>query len=283
MKFRRQHNTALVPSLPAQPQIASSSKPQRETRNMADLHPWPDYSAYFAAIDEAYISELAADIRRHGLATPIEIACDGRILDGHARLAALKLLKRTKVVVRVRYDLEDDEGALEERFLLANFARRKVTPMAAARVYRRVKALRSERRSANGEGELREQLAKHCEITGRHLDDYEKCLDLPGGVLACLEQGTLGITQAKKVLCMPAKLQRKVDTAIEQGAKPRDVVRQYMPSTGPSATQTIGGLTKYLQLAQDLDPGDLVEQLGEQYDVFLATLDACYRRFIAAE
>lgn len=253
------------------------AKSERQQRAVSSLKPWPRYEYFVRHVDAADIEALAASIQKCGLKQPIEIAPDGRILDGHTRWAAVKLLGWDEVPVLVRNDLADDEAALEQEFLTANSLRRKQTPLGAARCYRRDKELRTQGRASNGEGNLRDQFAKVCGISGRHLEAWEKMLDLADTIQLCLERGTLGLTHGQKIAGMSLNKREQIVAAIEGGQNPKAAVRQFASSTqrasGPGRALT--GLAKAVKVFNRLTAEEMSQVDRATTKQLVANLAAC--------
>jgi len=110
---------------------------------VADIDPDPDQPRKETVEEE--IRQLAASIReRDLLQLPIVYVVGNRFLlaDGHRRLAAIRLLGRTKVPVIVLTS-KPDAAVLLETQLTANCLRRDLTPIEKAQAIQRLKTLRN--------------------------------------------------------------------------------------------------------------------------------------------
>jgi len=188
------------------------AEPALEKRNIDDLRPHESQAAYFEDLSDPELERLADSIQRNGLETPIQITPDDRIIKGHQRLRACKLLGWTEVDVWVRYDLQDDEKQIEYELISDNLDRRQLGPIEIARCYRRLKKLERRksggRRKHAGEGDLRDLLAKRFEMSGRNLDMLEEALDTPEVVQWAVAKKYLPVTLARRIARLPADEQK---------------------------------------------------------------------------
>jgi len=70
-------------------QQQTQSNTKRLLIENVEIHP---ATAIFPMMEEAELKELAEDIKKNGLKTPIELAGDGRVIDGRNRIEACKLV-----------------------------------------------------------------------------------------------------------------------------------------------------------------------------------------------
>lgn len=85
-------------------------------------------------IDPSSVLELAESMEGLGLLQPIVITPDGRVVAGHRRLAAAKLLGWETIAVTVRADLTELEQIVA--MTVENLQRADLSPLAEARAFR---------------------------------------------------------------------------------------------------------------------------------------------------
>jgi len=187
-------------------------EPATERRNIDDLRPHERQSAYFDDLSEAELQRLAESIDRNGLETPVQITTDNRIIKGHQRVRACKLLGWTEIDVRVRSDLDGNEEQIEYELLSDNLDRRQMTPIEIARCYRRLKTIEQQKsdgkRKAAGTGNLRDVIGRKFEMSGRNLELLEKILDTPEEVQQSVARRLLPVSAARRIARLPAEQQQ---------------------------------------------------------------------------
>ncbi len=156
---------------------------------------------------------------------------DGVIIAGHKRVAAAKSLGWAEVAAWVRDDLVGDDAAVERRLVEDNLTRRQLGPLAMARCYKALKVLERTSKSArltdSESKELRDQLGKRLNCSGRTLDRYLRVLDhTPQVVQDAVESGALPLTLAEKVASLNNARREQIAKRSAKGAtRP--------PSSGP--------------------------------------------------
>lgn len=227
-------------------------------RSIELLEPWPTYSEYFLPATDEEIQALADDIAANGLIQPIEIAPDGRILDGHTRLAALQHLGRETARVYVRYDLRDDEQALSRRFLVANLERKGLSPLTIARLLNHAKELLPSNRAAKGDGALRDRVAARFNLSGRNLARYESCLALPFSLQRLIETNAITLTAGQRLLDLDPEALNHIESTIAAGAKPKVAIAEYSPPKPlpNTAEKLTNAMHRVLTLLGQLQPAD---------------------------
>jgi ParB family chromosome partitioning protein len=122
-------------------------KPVRTTRSVTDLRPHPKQAKYFRDMPLSQLADLADNIEKNGLESPIEISPKGRIISGHQRYRAVVRLGWDEVPVIIRYDLAaQGKKAIEQRLVEANLHRRHLNDLEMARMCKAIRA----RRTASG-------------------------------------------------------------------------------------------------------------------------------------
>lgn len=84
-----------------------------------------DAASLVPPMPEPDYRDLLADVRAHGVVTPLDVLADGRVLDGRSRLRAATEAKVSAVPVRV---LDMDEAEAAEHILRTAILRRHLTP-----------------------------------------------------------------------------------------------------------------------------------------------------------
>jgi ParB-like chromosome segregation protein Spo0J len=239
-----------------------SRQAKREKRRLGCLRPHPLQRVYFDDLSPDDLEALAEDIRRNGLRQPPEVLPDGTILDGHQRVSALRRLGETETIVLVRYDLEDDEEAAEERaFLTANLTRRQLDPLAKARGVLRLYEIERKRRrgqlDAAEEAEARDRIGKAIGVSGRTLSRYLRVLRTPVEVQNAFRAGRLSLVAAEKVADLAGDVQRAVAGRIRGGDDPKAVLAAVLPAPDGrhrKAGDALASLVRHLRCGvHDLD------------------------------
>jgi len=220
-----------------------------EKRSLSSLQPHPQQAALFPPLSDLELKALANDIERNGLQQPVEILPDGTIICGHQRVAAAKLLGWAEIDCNIRTDLaEAGDEAVEQRLIEDNLHRRQLDELGVARIYRHLKQQRPGKRAGNGAGNLRDELAKRFDGSGRTLDRWAKVLNADPAVQEAVSQRRLTLSEANRIAVLPAKEQRKIVAGLAKGRKLTDL----LPSpaggrTGRSSASTFERLLPQLQ------------------------------------
>jgi len=181
----------------------------------------------FSPPTDIEIKQLADDIKRNGLLTPIEILSDGTIICGHSRLLAAKKLQKTEVLCVVRRDLEDaGPAAIEERLLDDNLNRRQLSNIDIARAYKRLVELRPSRKNTNGTGEFRDQTAQRLRMSGRNLDRLLKLAEAPGEIQAVLAERKLPQGHVDRFMDLPQSEREKILKQIRSGTPAKEAIER---------------------------------------------------------
>ncbi len=146
-------------------------------------------------VDEGAIRELAASIREHGIIQPVVVrpSGDGRfeLVAGERRLRAARVagLRRIPALVRAMEDQQSLEVALIE-----NIQREDISPMDAARAYRRLM----------DEFDLsQEELASRVGKSRPAIANTLRLLQLPPAIQDRVEKGELSEGHARALLSIP--------------------------------------------------------------------------------
>ncbi len=221
------------------------SKWTLENRLVADLKPHPS-NTIFGDLPDAELKELADDLAQRGQQHPIDILPDGTIVGGHQRWLAAQILGWTTIRCRVRYDLaRAGEDAIEEYLLRDNFCRRQLTPLAAARVYRRLKSL-AKKNGRRFKGDVRDFIAARFGKSGRTLDRWARLLDAPIEVQNAVNEGKLKLLDGCRVVALPPEVQANIAEKILAGADPTKVIQSYLGSNKSLPPVNVGTLLSRL-------------------------------------
>lgn len=178
--------------------IPSASKPV-SGRSIAKialdaLQTNPD-NAIFTAPTEVEIANLADDIRRNGLIEPLEVTIKNVVISGHSRLQALRILATHEperfgtVRVVVRGDLTTD-AQIKARLLEANFTRRHLSLLQRLRVAQQM-VLLSRSQATTHTGEVRDEIGKLVDLSGRQVGRLLRVLNLPPIIVEAVEKKKL--------------------------------------------------------------------------------------------
>lgn len=193
----------------------------------------PQQQAVFGDLPDAELDALVEDMRKHGQRVPVEALPDGCIVAGHQRVRAAKRLGWTHVDVVVRHDLaKAGKAAVEEAFITDNLIRRHLTPLARARVIRRlleVEAAKQGRSFGNRQKEaLKTKIATLLHLSGRSVNRYLAALQTPAPVQAAFDRGDLTLVNAGKVALLSDEAQAEIARRIEAGEKAAKVVAEHL-------------------------------------------------------
>src|ERR1700733_15032331 len=205
-----------------------------EKRSITALIPHPRQPSLFAEPSAQEVQDLAADMKKNGLLNPVEILQDGTIIAGTKRGAAPKHPGWTEIEVWVRDDLAaQGNGAVERRLIEDNLYRQQLGPIEIARAYLALKKLgRPWGLSGQDRVELRDQIGKRLDMSGRNLDRYLRVLDTPIEVQNAVAANKLPVTVAEKVAGLHYTKREQIAAEIRAGANPRAVARKYVPKPG---------------------------------------------------
>jgi ParB family chromosome partitioning protein len=196
------------------------------------LRPHPRNAVLFDDLPSTELTDLAQDMKRQGLITPIEIMPEGMIICGHQRVQAARQLEWTEIEVVVRHDLVDQDAAvIEERLISDNLNRREMDPLTRARCIRRIRELayqKTGRKRYRGGEDLRDALAKQLGLSGRHLSRIERLLLAPREVQRAVSARQLPLISAEKVTYLAEETQARIAEEIAAGKAPRQVVAPYL-------------------------------------------------------
>jgi ParB-like chromosome segregation protein Spo0J len=233
----------------------SHSTRKVEKWKLSCLHPHPKQSCLFRSRSSEETQELAANMQRNGQLHSIEALPDGTILAGHGRLKAAQLLGWEEVTVWVRDDLAGKPLEAERRLVDDNLGRRQMGPLEIARCYRHLKLI-TKRSCGSGlaaheELELRDQIGKRLQLSGRTLDRYLRVLEgTPAEVQDAVAVGTLPVTLAERVAGLTTKQREQIAEEIRGGGMPAEVVRRFLASQQgrhKHAGSALGAFSKALQ------------------------------------
>jgi hypothetical protein len=221
-------------------------------RDISKLKPNRRQSVLFRDLSESELEALAADLKKNGLVSPIEILPDGTIICGHQRVLAAKRLSWTEIRCWVRDDLaKAGDEAVERRLIEDNFNRRQLGRLEIGRCYKRLRDLErgNGRRTWNGQGELCNFLAKRFDLSGRTLDRYAKILDAPLEIQRAFEADKLPLVLAARFPGLPEGIQRKIVATIKAGQNPKKLFEDYAKAEDPSraADSVSGHLTRTIE------------------------------------
>jgi len=226
-----------------------------ELRSITDLREHPKQHEYFNPLSGEGLQALAADIKQHGLTTPIEITPDNVIICGHQRVRAYQQLKRKQIECWVRHDLaEQGEQAVELRLLDDNTHRRQLTKLEQARLYMARKKLA---KGKSGGGDCRDAVAKQFKMSGRTLDRLAMVLRTPIEVQRAFEDGQLNLGQATQVATLSAEDQEAIADQISAGEAPTLAVSAYLKRKAPK------GAPKKITLPRILARLNAVQEMME--------------------
>ena len=220
-----------------------NSKPQLETRRLAQLHPHPDQEKFFkeeGEVQDANLRALADDIAKNGLDHPIEVLPKNKAgypknmtIRGHRRCLAMKLLNLKETRVLVRYDLANaTRDEIDAEFLRDNLHRRQMDVLSKARA---VKALLEKERGRKvsrtdwgGFTTARDYVGGLIGMSGRTLDRYIAILETPLEVQEAFRSKRLKLADAARVALLFDDVQASIAAEIRDGKDPRDVVRRHL-------------------------------------------------------
>lgn len=190
-----------------------------EKRSPEQLRPHPDQEKIWGDLPSKQFQRLVNSIRNEGLRDPIYIDSRDCIIDGHQRWRAAKDLEIKEIPVRV----VDNEATAENLFLTANITRRQLGPIQQARA---IEAIAKRKQAAlpgsqRRDGELREEIGRMLDMTGRTVGRLIQLLRLPVIIQNSVDRGHLPQSLALKLERMPKSVQDSVAERIEFGVDAR--------------------------------------------------------------
>lgn len=255
----------------APPTTTKNAFPVKKMK-LAELKPHPKQATIFSDLGGAKLQELADDIFRNGLRTPLEVKPDGTIICGHQRARACRKLGWTEVDVVVREDLTT-EAEVTERLIEDNLHRRQLDQLSIARSYVEWKKNaanlpREEQKRYQGI-DLRDQLAKTLHMSGRNLDRLRRLVDLPMEIQREVSESRLSIKAAGKIALLPVGQQQQFVRELFEGENAEEIAQRYLSQGKPkqkSASQAFDEFVRLIRKAQEVLDGRL-EELKEVYMV----------------
>lgn len=223
----------------------------------------PKQAEFFGSIGEALLQDLKANMTRFGQRTPIEIAADGTIIDGHQRVEAARQLGWTEIDVMV---VDGTPAELEERFITANATRRQLSPLQRARCAKALMEIekgKPKRRydEEKQRGQLRDRIGALLHISGREVDRLLSVLKTPQSVQNAYEAGKISIDLAGKVAKLSEQQREQLDEQIRSDGNldnARQIIEQFMGSAKADPDQITGAYQRYLDVvdrrARELAP-----------------------------
>jgi ParB family chromosome partitioning protein len=170
-------------------------------------------------LDESAIRELAASIREHGIIQPVVVRPSGEgryeLVAGERRLRAARIAGLRKVPALVR-EMKDQQSL--EVALIENIQREDISPMDAARAYRRLIE----------EFDLsQEELASRLGKSRSAIANTLRLLQLPESIQQRVEKGELSEGHARALLSIPTMNGQLLvaDEVVRKGASVREAER----------------------------------------------------------
>ena len=244
--------------------VQKRSMRKTEHRPISSLQPHDLQASVFGDLSEVELRDLADDIERNGLQTPVEILSDGTIICGHQRVRAHKLLGKQEIACWVRDDLEQQgDAAVECRLIDDNLHRRQLSKLAIARCYQMLKkvALENGYDGDDANEDLRDHLAKRFGLSGKQVERYVRMLDAPFVVQQAFDAGKLRQKEVLAVVALDADEQQQIAQQIEEGLTPKDVVKSHV--TDQQATE-VGVVTAVYRLVRALETAET--QISDRID-----------------
>jgi ParB-like chromosome segregation protein Spo0J len=217
--------------------MVSKKRPAKEIIELpvTGLKPHPLQARIYTPRSDWQIEELAESMKK-GLDDPVEVLSDlSTVVRGNGRVEAAKRLGWEKITCWVRRDLEDaGPEAVETRLVEDNLARRHLSRLDVVRSIRHLKQIARNKWGVRADaykikGDLRDLVARRYGLSGRTLDRYLQVLDLPLPLQQAVDQGTLPVTLATRVVALGPAEQRRIAERVQAGADPRKVVRELLP------------------------------------------------------
>lgn len=222
---------------------------------VSDLKPHPRQAEVFPDLTEYQLRDLALDLQRNGLRTPLEILPDGTIVCGHQRARAARLLDWEEIDVRVNQDLASKgPEAVKERLIKDNVRRRQLDRLDRLDMARAYQRLRQLELSASGQGRpghrggrLRDIVGDRLGLTGRTLDRLVRVLLTPRAVQEAYRRRELTLILAGQVASLPPAVQEGIAAEITEGRDPNAVVKARLAREGALRRSGWENLRRFLR------------------------------------
>jgi ParB/RepB/Spo0J family partition protein len=220
---------------------------------VAKLRPHPLQKKIYGQRSEWEIRELAESMAKNGQEEPVEILPGGKIIAGHGRVDAAKLLGWQTVRCWVRQDLKAaGPEAVEARLIETNLYRRQLSRLEMVSSYRHLKRIARDERGHQAhenkvKGDLRDMIAKRFGVSGRTLDRWLQVLDLPLPIQLAVDDGRLPLTQAVKIAVLGADASYQLKSRLEAGEDPMAVVQAFLPKGQKRHVKTIDAVAAFVR------------------------------------
>ncbi len=199
---------------------------------IASLSSHPRQAEIFDLPSTVAIESLARDMDRRGQQVAIEVLPDGRILKGHSRVAAAKLLGWSKIQAIVREDLTDETDILRE-LAVDNLQRKQLTPLAQARAWKAV--VEAETQDCTP-GDVIHRLEQETGKSFKTMRPYLAVLRLPRVFQHMFDEGKLGHREVARLLQRDANDRERIARQVEEGYELADLLR---PSCRPPSRRQV--------------------------------------------
>ena len=202
-----------------------------EEWDIARLRPHPRQDELIGSYTQQEIDELAEDIRVNGLRHRLEVHPDGYLIAGHRRKAAIEKLGWPRAPVVIRKDLaKKGETAIELHLIGDNLMRTHYHPIKIARLYQRLKKRESKRAGRNYTvlGDVRDELAKRFNKSGRTLDRYAAVLKAPLAVQEAVERDELSMGEGEAIGKLKYRDRKAIGDRIAAGTPVREAIAPYV-------------------------------------------------------
>jgi ParB family chromosome partitioning protein len=182
------------------------------------------------SFDDDGLQELASSIREHGVLQPIVVRRGGEsyeVVAGERRLRAARLAGLERVPVIIRDCTNEEALALA---LIENLQREEISPLEAARAYRRLN-----REFGLTQDEIAERVGKSRSAVANAL----RLLHLDPEVQARLESGQISEGHARTLVVLesPARQREVCEQLVQRGASVREAERLVREATRPEASR----------------------------------------------
>jgi ParB family chromosome partitioning protein len=177
------------------------------------------------SFDDASLHELAHSIREHGMLQPIVVRRGGQayeLVAGERRLRAARLAGLERVPVVVRACTNEEALAIA---LIENLQREEISPLEAARAYRRLQ---------QEFGLTQEEIAERVNKSRSAVANALRLLQLDSVVQSRLEAGEISEGHARTLLALetPERQREVCDQLVREQASVRDAERIVREATG---------------------------------------------------
>ena len=250
-----------------------------ETLALDVLVDHPDQKTYFRDYGEFEYETLKKDIKANGVKNPPDVLPPKNkagleaytILSGHTRRNILLELGHTTAKILVRYDLIDASRAeIDRAFLLDNVARRQQDRLGQTRAAVGLFRLEKEQRKLStvssllGNGELRDQIGKIVDMSGRNLGRYFHVLSAPIEVQDAFAAKKLTLIQAARVGGLNPGQQKQIASSLSKGEDPKRVFETFFPSRTHKHVKPVDALASFVRSLETAhaDLADRVDSIG---------------------